>query len=583
MSNGDAKKNISEYFVIGFSDVFQGRTYDYTLPAKYVPLSKLQDYLTFLVNYNIYGKFNDSFQTFMGKYFGDKIPSYVAPLICYNNLLPNHVNFAPSLHNKNSCLTMFQYAAKNGSDTSIPENFDEEKAKYNVLLSILAINDSFNNKNILKLNESLLNCQISTNIELHDQINFSLDEHGVQTFKNFYLFDFLRSNQRFHPHYQWFLMFYECLSGKHFVLKIYELINFILAGNEENFFTFRIPPNETILLRFIERFINRTGDVKHSQDYGDLKEFPIIQKSNNVYQIIFVKYYIDKLFKSSYFLLNEINDNISPQNCIPNFRTAFTSDFTEKYLCSSILKDLLGAHGLLLTDSEIKFILDQKKATKKGISESLPDFYFECGNDIFLFELKDTIISDGVKVAETTKQTIDFLVSRFNYVSEDKKKKKGIPQLVGYIEDLISKKLPYTEIDTKENVYSILLLTDDIYNVIGTNYLFNSWFQKIVKDQLYVQDVGKINIMPLCVITIDTLIINYYYFEKGIISLNQMIKNYVAECLPSYSKVENVSTISNSQIPFSSYVRNHLIASGYSSSFDKAQQYMLDKVNNDYK
>lgn len=248
-----------------------------------------------------------------------------------------------------------------------------------------------------------------------------------------------------------------------------------------------------------------------NNDYTYFKTHPLIEVDTNSFIPINTIFCINHLYKSIYFSFRTINETLKESEFYikgRGLRTIFTTEFSEQYLFNIFMRNSLSKnHGIKLSDDDCKTIA--------AIGHE-PDFYYRDGNNIYLFENKDILISDKVKRS-----------GRYDEIETVLNKKlindAGISQLVSNIEKINSRNFIWDKrLPQRPRVYPILVLDDASLCIPGLNYILNDAFQEQIKKANI-----NIKVFPLALIELDTLIAYADNFKRGVFKLKEIIGEYL--------------------------------------------------------
>ena len=294
-----------------------------------------------------------------------------------------------------------------------------------------------------------------------------------------------------------------------------------IKNDKESHIDIVVPPGENFEkdCAFIEKLIVLENDELDENDFKTLRSKPFYKVQEGVYRIIFNLFVIEKIFKGVYFLLRDVNDNLPADIKIPDLKSFFGNEFSEKILLYKILESIYH-------DKCTKF--SGQELTNMKI-DGAPDYYIRKGKNILLFESKDFLIKADKK------QSFDFNIFEeefqrilyYENLSSGKVKRKAVKQLANSIRKILKKEF-YT--DTKYFckdifIYPILLTHDSQYDVLGFNYLVNYWFQKEI-EILKNEGLFIYHIRPLVVVNIDALIFHQIGLSDTI-PLHDVLKLYI--------------------------------------------------------
>jgi hypothetical protein len=293
-------------------------------------------------------------------------------------------------------------------------------------------------------------------------------------------------------------------------------------------------------------------------DFSYFKAHPIIKVNESTYIPINSLFCINQSFRSLYFKLKAINENLKNTNQYnTNIRQYITTYFSEQILFQKIVRSLFGKkHGVEVFD-------------KPSSSESnLPDYYYRDGNVIFLFENKDILLSD--KVIESPD---------FSNIEGDLHKKliktKGIPQLIKNIEAINNRQFKWDKhISNNPRIYPILVIDDISLCVPGLNSLLNNEFQNQLNDKKL-----NIKVYPMTVVELDSLIAFYSSFQEKKHRFKDTLDRYQAYLTRSRKHITDLNQVLDEVYhkfyPFYTYLRQEEFKTPYDSDlFEK----ICDKI-----
>ena len=278
---------------------------------------------------------------------------------------------------------------------------------------------------------------------------------------------------------------------------IYQILNCFLTlykpGDiDQNAAKLITPPDDPINAFFDSLSIIDPTSFKKKPDFISLREKPLYKSEANTYIAYNYSFLIDKLFQTIVFDFGTTLMESGAVKDIPDFKSKYFSEhFYEQYLLYRLGKYMVGKRKKCFSLDGLEW---EKNAGEKG-----PDFYVRCGTKIFIIEFKDAIFQASAKLSrdyETIKNEI------FAKLKSNKKgKQKGISQLAILSNKLANKGIDFDNFDHKEiQIFPILIVTDELYNAYGINYLLNSEYQTLLEGS------AKYRSKDLLVIHIDTFI-----------------------------------------------------------------------------
>jgi hypothetical protein len=294
-------------------------------------------------------------------------------------------------------------------------------------------------------------------------------------------------------------------------------------------------------LKLLSYFANHNESKIDWNELTEIRKNPFYKLNNGDFLIIDSGYLMDKFFSGIY---HDIL-NFSSNNTIVNFHQNYSKEFIEEFLLVNALKAVFGNNYIQFSEAKIKDV------GKKGIDNlALPDFYIRNGNKVFLFECKNSFISNKFKIETNCKAIEKDIIDKFYYSNN---KKKAIKQLANFIE--LSQNGEYNFFDDNSklnniNYYPILIVTDSTLTSLGFNQLFNEFFFR----EIHEQNKERINrVKPITIIHINDLL----YRTKNLKKLDKIIEEYQAYCLRK-NALENMISFTN-YLDMYKFKKNHEI------------------------
>jgi hypothetical protein len=332
------------------------------------------------------------------------------------------------------------------------------------------------------------------------------------------------------------------------------LIDFI-SQSVHNIYThrtceFTIAQNEEYSQRssFIDRLILMGKDTVFEADFTTIKRNPIIKVSEGRYQIIYLPFVLEMVFKGMYFKINEINNNCL-DNKLPSykdFRGFYCFEFSEKILLYTTLFEIYQERYKCFSGEEMKSL---------GLNGG-SDFYMRSGNNVFLFENKDVMIDKKIKVSHDYAQYEIKLREKFY---SDKEGEIGIYQIIKNIKKLFDSEYKFDKglNPLKVTIYPILVVHDRSLNAIGLNGILNIWFDEQL--ELLRQKGYSVNrVKKLVVVDIDTFIFFKQELRNTSVKLDVLLDTYLFKTRyiinASRQKKWNLHKLLNTFIPFSNFI-----------------------------
>jgi hypothetical protein len=379
-----------------------------------------------------------------------------------------------------------------------------------------------------------------------------------QFMKAMNLFQFLEREPRTQLLLSEFLKRFNCSTWKEYLIRLLPLTLSVIRKEKEAHIDISIKPGKDFVgdCEFFEMLSIHTEDEIAESDFLTLRSKPFYKIAEGVYRIIFGLFVVEKIFKGAYFILSEINNSLPKKDKIPELKSLFGDEFSEKVLCYKVFREIYPNHCISISGKEF---------TDRKI-DGAPDYYIRKGKNILLIESKDFLIPARIKDSFD----YDQLVSEFEkklYFTEVNgiKKPKAVLQLINNIKKILKNEL---QLDTaykyrEVTIYPILLIHDHQFDVEGFNHLINYWFQ--IELELLDEEGYFINrIEPLVVVNIDFLI-HHQETLKNKMSFHEVLNLYVEHIRVQKfrSEQEKDDSQTSKMITFSTFMDNYFVKRGW--------------------
>ncbi len=399
-------------------------------------------------------------------------------------------------------------------------------------------------------------------------------DYRVEFLRFYYFKAFCKENEIFNEYLSLFIQENQIPKWDDYLYFILETF-FILSTNEEGITNvIKINPNSYYGKKYLDSMCIDIENFKRTPDFTNLRSKPIYYHGDNTYSILYMGFFIDKMFQSFLFDFASIlikHKATTKINSYPDIKALVGNFFTEGYLFYEII------NGCFANTCK-KLISGQK--LKLFLNSGEPDFYIRKGKNIFLFEFKDVMLNAETKHCENIEQIKLEIFQLFESATIEKntgkqKKRaqpKGITQLLNVIEtklDIIIKKADKIEITDKFKVYPIIVYQDYCFDIEGIRYILNEEFNKKKTIRNISDDYL---VMPLVMMPLEMMISLEDYFHDGRLQLDNLIDNYVIECGESEQ---------NKLLPFNKFTMRQAWKLGYknemSTRFKKVSDLMIEK------
>ena len=323
------------------------------------------------------------------------------------------------------------------------------------------------------------------------------------------------------------------------------MLNFGLMGIKQGTCVMEIDDGCWKSINFIERFCLDIHNYKHSEDFHEFREYPILKTGSNRYVFLFTNLFLDKAFIG---LLFDMADSLKkqgilkPKKAYADLKGFIGEEFSEKYLFYNIMQRCFGQRYMRHTGAELKSL----------IGDGEPDYYMRRGNRVFVFECKDTLLSNKYKLSGDYGEIVKGIEEK--YISNKNAKPKGIVQLANVIENKLSMILSDVDKDAPQGikyVFPILVYFDDSFDSEGVNWHLNNRFKEIISQSTFspnyvVKDLIMINIAQLMRLE------NFFADDK--LRLATLINSYI-----DYKNQKDLNQV----FPFNKFLFQEATKKGY--------------------
>lgn len=270
-------------------------------------------------------------------------------------------------------------------------------------------------------------------------------------------------------------------------------------------------------------------DDKGNSDYKEFKGRPLFKLRNGDYVVHNQAILLDRLFQGLYFDFLHLAKNLEKKH--PDVAGLFTSDFIEKTLFASVVKDCLRSCKCFAYDEEDLMGVHRLSQSELGY----PDFFVRSKSNklAILFECKDIRMNAWVKEQrdyELLERELKNKIVRKNYKQDRlnkrheelaKPRKIGVGQLAGHTTNIRKGQFPWvTDLPPDVVVYPVLVIADNRLIYDGLPLLAQQWYYECLESEgltISAQDRPLIMMSPLTFIKYKRRFKAHgfaYYFEK---------------------------------------------------------------------
>lgn len=386
---------------------------------------------------------------------------------------------------------------------------------------------------------------------LHYYMPFTLKSNSIMAIKNvmmelvkskLFLIDFAKSDKEFSAYIKTFMSYLGCKNASEYMWYVFDISN--------QYFQHRLTTNN-IDIRFGHNAVLKnildimSVNLCAPGEEVNIQEKPLYKVDDNVYCILFFKFFIDKFFHSLIFDLAHAVEreeliNTTKTPAYIQLRQKIGQKFTEQFLFYTILNRILVDNGFhKYTGTELE----------KVFGQGMPDFIAYKSNNVFIFEFKDIQMRSDIRASQDFDKIIRFVDQ--SLIESESGKPKGITQLANVIEKHLDKTIKSWQINGRLQIYPIIVYTDSCFDIEGFNYYLNNKFKVIMSGK-------SINtnweVQDLIMINLDTLMMFEKAFKDMAITFDAIVDDYL-----TYRKSEPAYQV----VPFNKYLFQRAKAIGY--------------------
>ncbi|MBX7141771.1 MAG: hypothetical protein K1X63_11900 [Chitinophagales bacterium] len=505
----------------------------------------------------------DDYREFLSMFFGKENEKFANEVFKKCQALEKRTSRQLLIVNPISSLRLFEFAFENIEDK---DTQTEAEAEVNLFKAYLLINQQ-STESDKHAGESTANVEhgiqvpaltLTMSFSYADIINYDISEVLVtQLIKAIYLLEFLSEHEKGKIILKGLLDQFECPSWQEYLKSFMPLAMAVANQEREAHIDIDVTHDDSYekSCSFIDRLIVIDNESIKDYDFKIIRAKPLYKLSEGKYRIIYPLFVIEKIFKGLYFFLSAINNALPATARISEFKSFIGDEFSEKVLLYRTLNYIFSGKYLTKTGEEMKEL---------GI-DAEPDYYARRSDNIILFEAKDVLIRADLKLSK------DFAI----YETEFKKKfyfderngrvhKKAILQLISHIKVVLTDHFPFDKDYHYRSVhiYPVLVVFDRTFNVAGLHQLLNKWFSNEL-NQLKDEGLFINRVKPLVLVDIDTLIFHQDLFKQKIMSLEDLIDEYVK--LMSIAPLQKFKSqrhaedrVEQTLLPFSVFVHRYV-------------------------
>ena len=259
------------------------------------------------------------------------------------------------------------------------------------------------------------------------------------------------------------------------------------------------------------------------------RKYPVLKMSEDEYLIVSLTYY-SHLFYDGFWW--SVKEELKKEKSDADVLKILTKDFSEKFLFCRLVQQMVGEKRMKIYNEAC--FDDQQSA---------PDISVMTRKYLYLFEFKDMRIKKQVADGSDMRELMSFLDDRLNKKKGDSGKNKGLPQLVGYMEDYFSDKQPWgmERRQGRMKVHPILVVNSRLFGVRGINDILQRKLDKRVHESVILnaheKDIGK-----LLVIDYDMLVLVASWAHKDFSMFQSLMYSYLTHVRKAQTPVDRCTS-----------------------------------------
>lgn len=554
-------KQIQVEKFLQFSDVFSEQPKTLAHYLQNIPKSVLLKAAShFLGYFNRQSKYVDNYMDFLLMYFQkDNLEIFQVVVSAIKKMESQFPEWKVRIVNHQTSLILFEYAYQHGLEIEKQIDFDTKLFEINLFKAYLLINEDLDKKQTAEIkklegfppHDKIRKIMLILSLPDMDLINHNeTDVFVCQLLKANWLFSFLKIEPRCQPILSALFQHYQAEKQEDIFNHLIHL-GILCMERKEGRLGFNVAQDEFFKANstFLDSLTVET--TENQEDFKNLRATPIYKEKEGTYCIICPLFVLEKLYKSWYFKLNQINNQLPKHQKIKEFRSFYGQNFTENYLIEKVLDGIFNPKSIQLSGNKIR----KEYSTVTGE----PDYYVRDWNRVYIFETKDTFLRAENKTSYSFEAIETDLREKLYFKTDDKGKitPKAVKQITENIKKSLQNKQLFDSLSkpNKVEIYPILLLHDESFNAAGLNSLVNEWFQKEL-EELKNQGFNIKKVNPLIIITIDALILLQELMRQKKIMLHELLEKYSKTRL-STPKANKNPIKQEDYLPFSAFALNY--------------------------
>lgn len=255
-----------------------------------------------------------------------------------------------------------------------------------------------------------------------------------------------------------------------------------------------------------------------------LRDHFLVKRVDGTFLVINNNLIIDKMYQGLKFDLFKTakNHHLAIEGeeikSIDKLNEKLGQDFSEEYLLYDLMEKIYSGHeGVRFKGQELLGKIDAE-----------PDYYLRQGKKLLLIEHKDVLISELKKQETDVSKIIDALSDKICREKDDKKGRKGGPQLLHTIDGIFKREsMKHLDGDAKkaDMVYPVVTVLDSAFSSLGVALATVRKFCEQAQGYDTIKE-GLTHVAPITIIDIDTLFILSKRLHDGELNLFNLIGEY---------------------------------------------------------
>lgn len=300
------------------------------------------------------------------------------------------------------------------------------------------------------------------------------------------------------------------------------LISIYADGYRVESFGFRVLGDEADVAAFFESLAYDLTNESFADllkqpdpDFKLLRERPLIKDEEQGYYPVHHNFFIDKIYQGLLFDFHR-NTAIQKRYSFGDFLQYLGQEFAESHLFYQHVADCFTPKKYLTAVEGNKY---------NGIEYS--DYYVREGNNLFLFEFKNSMVNAQVKHSKDFARIKAEIIKKL--VRSDRNQAKGASQLLNVIHKVAIGGFDFDDFNAKRigrlHIYPILVYTDDFFSLDGVQRIVSEEFDQLLTDR----PVKRHQVNDITLIHLQDIINIQFSVQAGRTTFKAIIQEYFAK------------------------------------------------------